>query len=53
MKKNHPVFSYFGYFLLFNLCFFALQLALIYSQNNSFISQLNSQQQVYLELLRL
>lgn len=38
MKQNRTNFSYFFYFLLFNLYFFCLQVGLLYSQNDSFVS---------------
>lgn len=38
MKQIRTNFSYFFYFLLFNLYFFCLQAGLLYSQNNSFVS---------------
>ena len=51
MKKTHSNFSYFLFFLIFNLCFFFLQLALIYSQNSNFISNIKLPEKVYLELV--
>ena len=44
MLTQHEAFqtglSYFFYFLLFNLCFFCLQAAFLYSQNSSFVSSI-------------
>ncbi|EHL29377.1 sulfatase-like hydrolase/transferase [Legionella drancourtii] len=40
MKATASKFSYFFYFLLFNLCFFSLQAALLYLQNGNFVSSI-------------
>jgi hypothetical protein len=51
MTKKHPGFSNFWFFLIFNLCFLVLQLALIYSENSSFINKIKFPAHVYLELV--
>lgn len=50
MKSTNATFSYFKFFLLFNLCFFILQLALLLSQNSSFISEVKLPAKIHLEL---
>lgn len=40
MKATASKFTCFFYFLLFNLCFFSLQAALLYLQNGSFVSSI-------------
>ncbi|KTD11515.1 putative Sulfatase [Legionella gratiana] len=49
MKK--AVLSYFTYFLLFNLCFFVLQLALVYNNNSSFVNAIKLPAQIWVELI--
>ena len=51
MKKLHSTSSYFWFFLLCNLCFFALQLALMFSQNSSFISSVKLPMVIHLEIV--
>ncbi len=41
MKHTSPNLSYFICFLSFNLCFFSLQAALLYSQNGNFVSSIH------------
>lgn len=50
MKKKHPAFSHFCFFLLCNLCFFVLQLILIHSQNRGFIGAVKLPIKIYLEI---
>ena len=49
MNKVHPTLISFCFFLSFNLCFYILQLALMYANNGSFISALKLPPRVYLE----
>ncbi|KTD58380.1 putative Sulfatase [Legionella sainthelensi] len=51
MKKTNEVFSYFTYFILFNLCFFVLQLALVYTNNSSFVNAIKLPTQIWIELI--
>ncbi|KTC91971.1 sulfatase-like hydrolase/transferase [Legionella cincinnatiensis] len=51
MKKTNAVFSYFTYFILFNLCFFVLQLALVYTNNSSFVNAIKLPAQIWIELI--
>lgn len=51
MKKAYSVFSYFTYFILFNLCFFGLQLALVYTNNGSFVNAIKLPVPIWIELI--
>ncbi len=51
MKKKHSIFSYFSQFLLFNLCFFGLQLLLLYSHAESLISSIKLPLPIYFEII--
>lgn len=53
MNDIRSTFSYFWYFLLFNLCFFVLQLILLFSENGSFISSMQLPKNTYLELIEV
>lgn len=51
MKQNHSIFSYFWQFLLFNFCFFGLQLLLLYSHAESLISSIKLPWTIYFEII--
>lgn len=51
MKSKSPFFSFFIYFVLFNLCFFCLQMALLYSQNGSFVHAIKLPHIVWLQII--
>ncbi|CZI75159.1 TPA: sulfatase-like hydrolase/transferase [Legionella pneumophila subsp. pneumophila] len=51
MKKKHSIFAYFSQFLLFNLCFFGLQLLLLYSHAESLISSIKLPLPIYFEII--
>ncbi len=50
MKRENSNASYFLTFLLFNLCFFCLQLGLVYSQAESFTRLIKFPGEIYFEL---
>jgi hypothetical protein len=50
MKKKHSTVSYFYQFILFNLCFFGLQIALLSSSASGFMSAVKLPVTVWLEL---
>lgn len=49
MKKPLPISSFFFHFVLYNLCFFGLQLILIYSHADNLISSVKLPLEVYFE----
>ncbi|KTD34792.1 putative Sulfatase [Legionella moravica] len=49
MKRERSALSYFGHFVLYNLCFLGLQLVLIYSQSESLVSSIKLPIAIYLE----
>ncbi|HAT8211875.1 TPA: sulfatase-like hydrolase/transferase, partial [Legionella pneumophila] len=51
MKQKNSNFSYFCQFLLFNLCFFGLQLLLLYSHAESLISSIQLPLPIYFEII--
>nr|WP_277619246.1 alkaline phosphatase family protein [Legionella norrlandica] len=51
MKQNRPIYSYFWQFLLFNFCFFCLQLLLLYSHAESLITSIKLPWRIYLEII--
>lgn len=51
MRRTHPIASYFLSFVLFNLCFFCLQLVLVYAHAESFTSLIKLPLGVYLEFI--
>lgn len=50
-EKKHLIFAYFSQFLLFNLCFFGLQLLLLYSHAESLISSIKLPLPIYFEII--
>lgn len=51
MRHSNSVRSYLEHFILFNLCFIALQIILIYSQSESLVSSIVLPRKIYLELI--
>jgi arylsulfatase A-like enzyme len=51
MKKTQPAVSFFWHFTLCNLCFWGLQLALIYSHSGSLVNSIPLPLEIYLEFL--
>lgn len=51
MKQHNPAYTHFLYFFLYNLCFFALQLTLVYSQAGNFMTAAILPFTVYGELI--
>lgn len=51
MRRMHPILSHYARFALYNLCFFGLQILLIYSQSESLVSSIKLPGKIYLELI--